>query len=761
MRVAWVTIASVGCLSAKVVPCGDLICPASSICVDGILCATQPELDACRGAGLADGATCRAPPAGDGYCSHGACVPDVCGDNIIEGNEVCDGQLVTKTCQDLNYYYGSTACTAQCALDLSGCSGRCGDTIVQADQGEDCDGAPPAFDCTDVGYDFGALACHACTADSIHSCSRFGWRKVGASDFSDQLAGDAGMYALYRASASRIEIHEPAATTLHPIVGRLVAIDARSGDVLITTGGTVERYHAGAWSSLGGLPPSTTIVEATIALDGTAFVLAAGCAIGSYTAGAWTFVTGPAGCSHLAAVAANSYAVVAADGSVRWTWPGCSATSGDPCECGRAYSVGIGASAFAIVPLGTAALAAYSHSNSVNDVFYDIVPQCGGGPSSTPLGTLTQSGPKLVVGGSTLYASSLGSFGFTVSRATGRVESFPGAPSVTGEPADLWATRDGFVYAESDGGLYRLEALSTTTRLGPPEGIALASVNGLPASQIALALDGTFVTCGAHVYESTSSSAAFQQVGALTCAAPHLPLCCVALFAPSAGSIYAVMSPGAGPELDHWNGSTWTQQSLGAIPIGEVDWLAGNATTVVGVLPTGEVIVEHGGAWISLGTIPTCTAKVAAVDGAGRITAAGTCGAPAGATILTYDANLKQWTPVYTDATKAPFTSISVTTDGTVFAAVGQRVVIGSGATWTAYDGAGAIVSAVTPTDAWAVNVLAMNRVVHWDGARWTPVAFPAAFYFAIAAGPGDVAVYGQQTEAQPTPVWHALLRAP
>ncbi len=66
-----------------------------------------------------------------------------CGDGFLDPGEVCDGsELSVADCRAVGYHFqdGPLACTADCALDLSACSGLCGDGVVQTDGGEHCEG---------------------------------------------------------------------------------------------------------------------------------------------------------------------------------------------------------------------------------------------------------------------------------------------------------------------------------------------------------------------------------------------------------------------------------------------------------------------------------------------------------------------------------------------------------------------------------------------------------------------------------------------
>lgn len=86
----------------------------------------------------------------------------VCGDGQLEGSEQCDGNdLGGETCMSLGFDMGQLACDQNCGFDTSGCSnqgGVCGDNIV--DPGEDCDGNNlDGESCQSQGFDAGVLAC--------------------------------------------------------------------------------------------------------------------------------------------------------------------------------------------------------------------------------------------------------------------------------------------------------------------------------------------------------------------------------------------------------------------------------------------------------------------------------------------------------------------------------------------------------------------------------------------------------------------------
>jgi alpha-tubulin suppressor-like RCC1 family protein len=147
-------------------------CATSGICGDGVI---QDGQEQCDGGDL-KGMTCG---DFDYYAGVLGCRNDCtfdfsdchsfgrCGDGEAQTffGEDCDGEdLVGDSCATLGYYGGSLACSDYCEFELSSClaEGRCGDGIIQADQGETCDGANlNGTDCNTLGYAGGTLSCSA------------------------------------------------------------------------------------------------------------------------------------------------------------------------------------------------------------------------------------------------------------------------------------------------------------------------------------------------------------------------------------------------------------------------------------------------------------------------------------------------------------------------------------------------------------------------------------------------------------------------
>ncbi|MCA9708833.1 MAG: hypothetical protein KDK70_23515 [Myxococcales bacterium] len=84
----------------------------------------------------------------------------VCGNNVIEGEEVCDlNQLNGETCVSLGHQGGVLGCLLTCEdYNLLGCF-ICGNEVL--DIAEDCEGGvvPEEVTCQSLGYEAGTVAC--------------------------------------------------------------------------------------------------------------------------------------------------------------------------------------------------------------------------------------------------------------------------------------------------------------------------------------------------------------------------------------------------------------------------------------------------------------------------------------------------------------------------------------------------------------------------------------------------------------------------
>jgi len=89
----------------------------------------------------------------------------MCGNDVREGDEDCDGSLGPEvTCATAGFTEGTISCdTVTCQYDTSGCS-LCGNGIVEGTEPCDSDDLG-GLTCTDLGYTSGTLACSVGTCD--------------------------------------------------------------------------------------------------------------------------------------------------------------------------------------------------------------------------------------------------------------------------------------------------------------------------------------------------------------------------------------------------------------------------------------------------------------------------------------------------------------------------------------------------------------------------------------------------------------------
>ncbi|MBN1374198.1 PD40 domain-containing protein [Candidatus Dojkabacteria bacterium] len=104
-----------------------------------------------------------------------------CGNNVIEGTEVCDGtNLAGRTCSyydtDTDFYFGTLACAADCSgFDTTACLiidpvTNCGNGII--DRGETCDGTNfGGLTCGSFGLPSGHLRCSSACQINTFFCT--------------------------------------------------------------------------------------------------------------------------------------------------------------------------------------------------------------------------------------------------------------------------------------------------------------------------------------------------------------------------------------------------------------------------------------------------------------------------------------------------------------------------------------------------------------------------------------------------------------
>ena len=116
--------------------------------------------------------------------------PDpICGNNVLEPGEECDGDdLGGATCESLGYSGGTLACLSDCSdFDTSGCETHvaiCGNNVLEPD--EECDGDDlGGATCESLGFDRGVLGCDQNCLFDVSDCSKCGDNIINGDEVCD------------------------------------------------------------------------------------------------------------------------------------------------------------------------------------------------------------------------------------------------------------------------------------------------------------------------------------------------------------------------------------------------------------------------------------------------------------------------------------------------------------------------------------------------------------------------------------------------
>ena len=176
LRSLAVVLALSGCVSTNSVFCADgLVCPAEATC-DAVnhRCLLAEQIAVCSGVAPGAGCEFRGIP---GVCFDGACTPTSCGDGLVTGAEECDGNNLGlfADCTQLGYYdNGPLACGLDCRYDRFACTtGLCGDDVRNGP--EVCDGSDIAVtDCLDLDfYESGPVTCNDACSYNTSQCAGY------------------------------------------------------------------------------------------------------------------------------------------------------------------------------------------------------------------------------------------------------------------------------------------------------------------------------------------------------------------------------------------------------------------------------------------------------------------------------------------------------------------------------------------------------------------------------------------------------------
>jgi cysteine-rich repeat protein len=128
-----------------------------------------------------------------------------CGNGVLEpefDDEECDGaELGGATCQDLGFAGGTLGCTEGCRYDLAGCTGGCGNGVLESSEQCDTDNLD-GKSCEDLGFSGGTLRCGGtCIFDTSGCTGRSAVDvNVDSSGFAAQSGSNTGEADLMTAS---------------------------------------------------------------------------------------------------------------------------------------------------------------------------------------------------------------------------------------------------------------------------------------------------------------------------------------------------------------------------------------------------------------------------------------------------------------------------------------------------------------------------------------------------------------------------------
>jgi hypothetical protein len=174
-----------------------------------------------------------------------------CGDGVRSTTEACEGEdLGGQTCRTLGFYNETTGlkCATDCTFDTSGCSGTCGDGIINGAD-EECDGAPPpGRTCLDYGYDRGLLGCSGLCRVVLDGCGKLDWQVTGPSNVST-VSGDG--HDIYAAGADVFHWDGGRWTSMAapiPVEAWKGVWSTGPNNVFAFEGGGVSRFDGSSWN---------------------------------------------------------------------------------------------------------------------------------------------------------------------------------------------------------------------------------------------------------------------------------------------------------------------------------------------------------------------------------------------------------------------------------------------------------------------------------------------------------------------------------
>ncbi|HUS31569.1 MAG TPA: hypothetical protein VMZ53_23850 [Kofleriaceae bacterium] len=263
-----------------------------------------------------DGRVC---PSGT-VCREALCVPKTCGDGKVDPGEQCDGlDLGSLDCVDFGYYgpEGLT-CSSTCFPETSTCSGGiCGDGEV--DPQEACDLAMPADHCGDFGFDVGRITCATTCTNDVSGCDRIGWTQMPSGTSADLTAvWGAGANDMFAVGTGGTILHYDGAGWSPMVSGTtadLMGISGSSSSFALAVGanGTILQWNGVAWTPM--TTGTTERLNAVMVVSpARAFAVGTNDTVLFFDGGSWTKLVNAAapGDEELLAVWANATDVLVA-----------------------------------------------------------------------------------------------------------------------------------------------------------------------------------------------------------------------------------------------------------------------------------------------------------------------------------------------------------------------------------------------------------------------------------------------------------------
>jgi len=669
---------------------------------------------------------CNGPNAddADATCSL-ACTLHVCGDGLVSSVEECEPSLPTtrdtKTCVDVGFYETKfLPCKNDCRYDRTVCVEHCGDNVVNG--GEVCDGAaPPGQTCLDYNYDAGILTCDQrfCGADR-RACLKIGWVRSplpvsGATNIHYVDSDD--VYVLANRDVYQFD------TTWHQLPAPPAAQYAllwASGPTDVYVGGyttvnsmfvgVVYRYDGTTWTQV--LSATGTSVTALWGA-GPSNVF-----IGSSNGGMWHYAGSSAvtlssptttGISDIRGQQATDVYAVAGKQLLHYDGTGWTNLSTSPMTL---YQIG-GFLSSRIVFLGVNAWAAYDTSgtptwytssadlplysvwaNRTDNIFgvglnglidhFD-----GGGWTQThlPLNPLVLK----VVGSRTgrdLWALTSDAV-WRYAGASWQIDSLVAAPVISAEIGAVLAeglaiaqSLDGkLVIYERNGNDWTQTVSSAITRvqaawLEPSSGVYVATASGVvrwdktsftSMYSSSLGCRSVWASSGSDVYAVCGSDTQHSTGSTFTPTGPSGMVLGGAVWGTSTSDVFVV---GPGGLISHFNGTAWSSMPSGTTANLFAIWGSG-PNDVFAVGNNATVVHYDGSTWTKM-TVPA-SATLSAVGGSGPTDVFVLSG---DGVLLHYDSN-RVWTQMRADQAIAtsPSVSLAVTPKHVFFAGTNGRIV--------------------------------------------------------------------------------------